>query len=147
MLRFLREQGCPWDIGTAHNAAHNGQLDTLKWAIANQCAVDETVMAQAATHGHLDVLKYLRVEQSCPWDATTMEHAAYGGAHLEVLEWLRESGCEWGKSFSDAAAGGHVAILEYLLDKGCPWTEDATTKAAEHGGGLYKLNTSSCPIA
>jgi len=48
VLKYLHENGCPWDEGTCEAAARNG---------------------------HLDVLMYLH-ENGCPWDGRTWHEAS-----------------------------------------------------------------------
>jgi hypothetical protein len=54
----------------------------LKWARENGCPWDEDTCAGAAECGHLEVLKWARTN-GCPWDGRTCVHAAEGG-HLEM---------------------------------------------------------------
>ena len=35
ILKYAREEGCPWSERTCSNAAFNGHLDCLKWAREN----------------------------------------------------------------------------------------------------------------
>ena len=37
VLKWLRENGCPWNEWTCKNAAGNGHLEILKWARENGC--------------------------------------------------------------------------------------------------------------
>ena len=88
MLKWARENGCPWDVDTSANAALGGHLEVLKWLRSN----------------------------GCPWSEGTWEAAAQGG-HLEMLKWLRESGCPWSEGTWEAAArSGHLEILKLALD-------------------------------
>jgi len=68
-------------------AAQRGHLEVLKWARENGCPWYEKTCAYAAAGGHLEVLKWARAN-GCPWDERTCTHAAEGG-HLEVLKWAR----------------------------------------------------------
>ena len=83
-LSFDFEWGCEY-------AARGGHLKVLKWARDNGCPWDEWTCNNAAWGGHLKVLKWL-IEKGCPWDEWTCNNAARGG-HLEVLKWARENGC------------------------------------------------------
>jgi hypothetical protein len=47
----------------------------LKWARENDCPWDEETCAYAADGGHLEVLKWAR-ENDCPWDEWTCAYAA-----------------------------------------------------------------------
>ena len=75
------------------DAARGGHLEVLKWARENGCPWDERMCTYAAEGGHLEVLKWAR-ENGCPWDEKMCWDAAYGG-HLEVLKWARANGCPW----------------------------------------------------
>jgi hypothetical protein len=35
VLKWARENGCPWDVNTCRRAAAEGHLEVLKWARAN----------------------------------------------------------------------------------------------------------------
>jgi len=52
-----------------------GHLEVLKWARENGCPWDEETCAYAAKGGHLEVLKWAR-ENGCPWDEWTCAYAA-----------------------------------------------------------------------
>jgi len=115
------EDGCPWDE-TSYAAAGGGHLEVLKWARVqlHNCPFDRWTCASAAEGGHLDVLKWLR-EVSCPWDAMTCQLAAAGG-HLAVLQWAREHDCPWDENTCHATAvGGHLEVLQWAVENGCPW--------------------------
>ena len=45
-----------------------GNLEMVKYCVANECPIDEWACAYAAANGHLEVLKYLREEVKAPWD-------------------------------------------------------------------------------
>ena len=48
-----------------------GHLEILKWARENGCPWNEDTYSSAAKNGHLEVLKWLR-ENRCPWDKDTL---------------------------------------------------------------------------
>ena len=90
LLKWAREEKkCEWDDKTIRNAARQGNLEMVKYCVANECPIDEGLCACAAQNGHLEVLKYLREEAKAPWDAETAEWAAESG-HLHILEYLVE---------------------------------------------------------
>jgi hypothetical protein len=60
VLKWARENGCPWDSWTCEKAAKGGHLEVLQWAHENGCPWDEKTCRYAAEGGHLEVLKYLR---------------------------------------------------------------------------------------
>ncbi|CAM9579349.1 unnamed protein product [Chrysoparadoxa australica] len=75
---------------------------------------------EAASGGHLHVLKWLRKgDDPCPWNADTAAAAARG-SHLPVLQWLRKGDdpCHW--NTDTAASGGHLRVLEWLVRREDP---------------------------
>ena len=90
LLKWAREEKkCEWDRWTIHAAARQGNLEMVKYCVANECPIDENACAYAADGGQLEVLKYLREEVKAPWDSRTASCAAANG-HLHILEYLVE---------------------------------------------------------
>ena len=108
--------GCHMTDQTCANAALNGHLEMLKWARLNGCIWNADVCANAALNGHLDVLQWARNENPpCPWTVNTCANAALNG-HLEVLQWARTQRpkCPWTcDTCSNAAIGGHLHVLQW----------------------------------
>ena len=94
LLRWARENGCPWDERTCAAAAAAGNLEVLQWAREHGCPWDEGTCWAAAVGGHLEMLQWAR-EHGCPWDKETCGAAAKGG-HIEVLQWARVNSCPSG---------------------------------------------------
>ena len=42
-LKWLRKKKCPWDMRTTMSAVDNEHYDVLKWAIENNCEVEQTL--------------------------------------------------------------------------------------------------------
>ena len=62
LLKWAREEKkCEWDEWTIRTAARHGNLEMVKYCVANECPIDENACAFAAQNGHLEVLKYLRL--------------------------------------------------------------------------------------
>ena len=130
VLKYLHENGCPWDEDTCYLAACAGNLDVLKYARENGCPWDARTCSGAAEGGHLDVLEYAHA-QGCPWDEPTSREAAAAG-HLDVLKYAQKRGCPCDeRACFEAAEGGHLDALKYLRRQGCPWNERACLAAAE----------------
>jgi len=60
MLKWARENGCPWDESTCSPAAKSGHLEVLKWVRENGCSWSQDTCSQAVENGHLEVLKWAR---------------------------------------------------------------------------------------
>ena len=77
LLKWAREEKkCEWDHRTINMAAHQGNLEMVKYCVANECPIDEGRVCNAALEGHLECLKYLREEVKAPWDSDTAIWAA-----------------------------------------------------------------------
>ena len=63
LLKWAREEKkCEWDEGTINMAAQQGNLEMVKYCVANECPINMNACAYAAQGGHLEVLKYLHEE-------------------------------------------------------------------------------------
>ena len=69
LLKWAREEKeCQWDKSTINAASAQGNLDMIKYCVANQCPMDELACACAAISGQLECIKYLHEEVKAPWD-------------------------------------------------------------------------------
>ena len=151
LLKWAREEKeCEWNSRTINRAAVQGNLEMVKYCVANECPIDESACAAAAIGGHLEVLKHLREEVEAPWDFFTAILAAKYG-HLHILEYLVERKydkyCERACQF--AAANGHLDCLKYLHETAkAPWDSLAVRYAHDynHTKCLQYLLDNNCPL-
>lgn len=87
VLRWARENGCPWDDGPCTEAVKHGHLEVLKWARTNGCAWGTHTTLAAASHGQLEALKWLRAG-GCPWFKACALRSAIAHGHQEAAEWI-----------------------------------------------------------
>ena len=151
LLKWAREEKkCEWNEWTIKAAARQGNLEMVKYCVANECPVDEWACAAAAANGHLEFLKYLHEEVKAPCDASTAAGAARNG-HLHILEYLverkydkyNECACWW------AAGNGHLDCLKYLHETAkAPWNSAAVRVAREKNQPecLQYLLDNNCPL-
>ena len=155
LLKWAREEKkCEWDGRTIIEAAEQGNLEMVKYCVANEYPINRNInrnaCAFAAKNGHLEVLKYFREEAKAPWDDLTADWAAKMG-HLHVLEYLVErkydqfdvSACWF------AAENGHLDCLKYLHETAkAPWNSEALWKARKnkHPECLQYLLDKNCPL-
>jgi len=151
LLKWAREEKkCEWNEWTINSAARQGNLEMVKYCVANECPIDEYACAWAAGNGHLEILKYLREEAKAPWDWRTAEWAARKG-HLHILEYLVERkydqfdgwACVWAAKFD------YFDCLKYLHETAkAPWDYWAERKAHENGHDecLQYLLDNNCPL-
>ncbi len=151
LLKWAREEKkCKWDEGTINTAAEQGNLEMVKYCVANECPVDEEACAYAAENGHLEVLKYLREEVKAPWGSDTAAWAAKNG-HLHILEYLveREFDKYDERACDYAAMNGHLDCLKYLHETAkVPWNSWAVQLAHwnNHPECLQYLLDNNCPL-
>ena len=139
LLKWAREEKeCKWDYRTIDAAAFQGNLEMVKYCVANECPINEFACAHAAENGHLEVLKYLHEEVKAPWDSGTAAFAARKG-HLHILKYLFESNYnQFEYACEDAAKEGHLDCLKYLHETAkAPWDYRAVRKA-------HKYNETEC---
>ena len=98
--------------------AQTNKLELLKWIREEKkCEWDAGTINEAAGQGNLEMVQYC-VANECPVDEWTCAWAA-GGGHLEVLKYLREEvKAPWDSVTAEwAAQNGHLHILEYLVER------------------------------
>jgi hypothetical protein len=151
LLKWIREEKkCEWDEDTINVAANQGNLEMVKYCVANECPNDEGACACAALNGHLECLKYLREEAKAPWIWTTASSAARNG-HLHILEYLVERKYNEYISYACdyAAEYGHLDCLKYLHETAkAPWSSQAVFYAHEknHPECVQYLLDNDCPL-
>ena len=151
LLKWVREEKkCEWNSRTINRAALQGNLEMVKYCVANECPIGTYTCACTAQNGHLEVLKYLREEVKATWDSRTASWAAAKG-HLHILEYLVERkydqfdiwACQW------AAVNGHLDCLKYLHETAkAPWNKEAVREAHEnnHPECVQYLLDNDCPL-
>ncbi|CAL6395950.1 unnamed protein product [Bathycoccus prasinos] len=152
LLKWAREEKkCEWGGGTISSAAYQGNVEMVKYCVANECPINTWACARAAENGHLEVLKYLHEEAKAPWDYDTATRAAQNG-HLHILEYLVER--KYNKYYyylacERAAEKGHLDCLKYLHETAkAPWDYRAVRDAHEnkHPECLQYLLDNNCPL-
>ena len=140
LLKWIREEKqCEWDYVPINVAAQKGNLEMVKYCVANECHIYEVACVCAASEGHLECLKYLHEEAKAPWGSGTAALAAQNG-HLHILEYLVER--EYDEydegACADAAEFGHLDCLKYLHETAkAPWDYLAVREA-------HKKNQTEC---
>ncbi len=151
LLEWIREEKkCEWDGRTINVAAEQGNLEMVKYCVANECPIDTYACAFAASQGHLKCLKYLHEEVKAPWDFRTAAFAALNG-RLHMLEYLVER--KYDKYDEDAcyyaAKYGQLDCLKYLRETAkAPWDSGAVRYAHDynHPECLQYLLDNNCPL-
>ena len=154
LLKWIREEK-KWDDRTINTAANQGNLEMVKYCVANECPIDEWACKFAAQNGHLECLEYLREEGKAPWDEYTALRAAQNG-HLHILEYLVERKYDGYNAWAcnawaceRAAENGHLDCMKYLHETAkAPWDSEAVFWAHETNRTecLQYLLDNNCPL-
>jgi hypothetical protein len=133
VLQWLRAQDPPYSWGVDGHlysiVAEGGHLEALQWLHTETCPGFMSVLTstvgmsfQAARHGHIPILHWLRQHPNCYWGVDTCRAAALGGS-LEVLKWLSalDPPCPWDRETCRAAAyQNHTTVMQWAREQGCP---------------------------
>ena len=151
LLKWAREEKkCEWDERTIREASWQGNLEMIKYCVANQCPMDEEACDCAAGGGHLECLKYLHEQVKAPWDSHTAVTVGLSG-HLHILEYLVERKYD---KFNEgacrcAAKEGYLDCLRYLRETAkAPWNSRAVQFAHENNRSecVQYLLDNDCPL-
>jgi hypothetical protein len=133
LLKWAREvKHCEWDEETINAAAHEGNLETLKYCFSEECPYDEETSCFCATiRGRLDCLRFLfdKVEPSRKMEEEMVINAAISG-HMDIIKYLVEERKIAGdavkiRCVSTAAMNGRLDCLKYLIeDAKAPLNDD-----------------------
>jgi hypothetical protein len=151
LLKWAREEKkCKWNYRTIDAAAEQGNLEMVKYCVANECPVNVHACAFAASEGHLEILKYLREEAKAPWYSSTAYRAAENG-HLHILEYLVERKYDEYNAWAceNAARNGHLDCLKYLHETAkAPWDSRAVRYAHKNDQTecVQYLLDNNCPL-
>jgi len=151
LLKWVREEKkCEWNEQTINVAAHQGNLEMVKYCVANQCPMNECACISATRRGNLEFLKYLHETAKAPWDWRTATFAAHHG-HLHILEYLVERKHDdydkW--ACRNAAMNGYLDCLKFLRETAkAPWDFMAVQSAhtRQHWECLQYLLDNDCPL-
>jgi hypothetical protein len=115
-LAALLELGMPLTGSVVEAAAQSRRMNILQHLLSDeQCPRPDNISRCAASSGDISMLKWLRAQSWCVFDAGTCTGAAQYG-HLAALQHLRNDGCEWDVELiaCDAAASGSIELVEWL---------------------------------
>lgn len=149
LLRWLRGKGCPWSPCTMDGAAEVDDIEMLEWCRTNGCPWSNGVYSKVAQRGNLEILRWCFAnDQTRRMPKDLCANAAENG-HLEVLKYLRENGCQWGRDVcSSAACGGHFEVLKWCVANGCPWDNVFSCSARVFQASIPMMvwaNAKGCP--
>ena len=84
-------------------------------ASAHRPALTPELFSAAAESGCEPLMRYLREEQRCPWDATAFAWAAWVGCQ-RTIAWMAAAGCPMGVR-RGAGAGGWMITFTIKIEE------------------------------
>lgn len=125
-LKFLNDNGCPWDKSAFIQALgfHSSSIDMLdivKYLHTNGCPWDSEVFTEAASLGRLDIIRYFH-ENGCEWNGC-VSSAFYNPQSsdielLDIIKYFEDNKCPYGIRFpGNAIRTGRIEIVKYMVDK------------------------------
>ena len=131
ILKWLRNNNCPWDTTTTADAAIHGHHEVFYYALYNHCPIylTEDLSNQVASKGHYEMVKVLHY-LGCPLGNSICSSAASSG-NLDLLKWLRSLSLPWGRTTSSAAVFNRLEILQWAHLESCPWDNNTLYDAAQ----------------
>jgi hypothetical protein len=92
LLSSLHQQGNVLNVRDVLDvAAGQGNIPMLNWVVDRGAQPNQATMAIAAAYGHTAACARLR-ELGCAWDSWALKQAAAHG-HVETVKWLRKHSC------------------------------------------------------
>jgi len=137
-LKYLHENGCPWDTNTRMYAISASNLKCLIYLDQNNCPHSPYDLYEACCVGNLECLKYLHEKYSQQRDVLLQSCGFANGTakngHLECLKYLHKNNYPWNKDTCYFATEmGRLECLKYLHENGCPWGETSFMCAVREG--------------
>ncbi|CAH0485614.1 unnamed protein product [Peronospora farinosa] len=123
-LEFIRKRTASNWTNVVKAAARGGYLHVFEWMLERQDGLGpwvgdlKDVLAQAAAHGHLKLVKWLYSRGIGNVNNDVFDQAATEG-HLSIVQWLNKHTKLTGhnQTLSDTARYGHLEVVQWLYTK------------------------------
>ena len=136
-IKFAHARGCIIDDQLMNRAAELGNVDVLKYAREKGIMFKASTAGIAAAHDQMEVLEYYFAQGGSGSVLITREAAAHG--RWDCLMYAHLQGCQVDRTCAmRAAKNNQLECLQYLRQVGCLMGRD-TTFAAADGGALVCL--------
>jgi hypothetical protein len=116
------------DSGVLENGASLNRLDIMQWALDHGESLPPHLCSIAASHGHLEALKWAH-NNKLTLRGTGVIAAARG--HLKILQWVVDQGEKIDEDICHAAAeNGKLSVLQWARANGASWDNRRICNAA-----------------
>ena len=89
ILKFLKENNCPWDAKTGEYVIKNCTEDIFMWFLENGCPINTDVFEHAVKNENFKILNYIK-DHKIPIEVQEIKQCI--GYTKQMLEWLLNSG-------------------------------------------------------
>lgn len=151
--KYFLEHGVPFNHPRVLNtAAHRGDIEGVKWAIATLNVQSTRITQVNAVYSmNLDLIEFLGLDVG-PGDVIPSSVCVFlssqGQRGFGLLKWLQKRGAQFSQNIcAMVAASGHLAHLKWLRAEGYAWGDDVWRNAAakRHVHILKWLYRNGCP--
>ncbi|GFH52660.1 hypothetical protein CTEN210_09136 [Chaetoceros tenuissimus] len=111
VYKWLHQHSIPWDVEAGLNAAREGHLETLMWAIENGCPWHEDILGHAFGSYNMPMVEYC------------LEHHSPTDTDIYVLA-MNKIGNSNQRRMADVTDAQMIAMLQKIHDYGIPWSRD-----------------------
>ena len=152
ILKWARKERSEWSgYRLCLAAAHGGKRHIIEWlleigiplaSVSTFENVDDrnVVSVLASGAGHLELLKWLRLQPQCPWNEHDLWASATVNEHLHIMQWFREIGMEWDANVClFALMTRNETLFKWAVENGCPYDKN-TLWVFSHGNLEEWLN-------
>ncbi len=127
ILQWIKKNKCKFTPRVCANASRYGNLNILKWALENNCPIDKYMYINAGRNGHLHILKYLIKKYNHKYMLYEVCKAAARNGHLDILKWAIQYGHLFDShTYYAANDGEHFEIINWLKENGCDWNTETS---------------------
>ena len=126
LLKWAKENNCPWDEWVFHYSALSGNLETMKWLKENNCPWDKLTFYYTALSE--TVRNAFSLKENSIWNQSTRRIKTKNET-LENMKWLKENNCPWDeKVFHSTVSGGNLENIKWLKENNCPYNKETCLK-------------------
>ena len=152
-VKWAHERGLQLSEQVMEAAIKRNDPDSVRWLHDNGCPVSRDAVKRLMQNQNIDMLRLLVEECGAHFDASEikcsdlMEFESYGAYNItlingkgciEVVEYLRHRGCEWGSIMTQAVRENNLELMKWLHENGCPGLEwDQTLEQCNGTPDMY----------
>ena len=149
-VKWAHERGLQLSEQVMEAAIKRYDLDSVRWLHDNGCPVSRDAVKRLMQNQNIDMLRLLVEECGAHFDASEIKCSdlmefksapytlIWDKGCIEVVEYLRHRGCEWGSIMTQAVRENNLELMKWLHENGCPGLEwDQTLERCNGTPDMY----------